>query len=100
MLLEMFMEVSEWKNARELIRPMTPEEQQKYNQQNNPAAMKLQGQIATIGARHQAKAAEIDQKEEAGMARDMVSKANDQAASWDERKWERDAIAGSVWAPG
>jgi hypothetical protein len=99
MLLEMFMEVSEWKNARELIRPMTPQEQQKYNQQNNPGAMKLQNQIATIGARHQAKSEEIDQKEEAGMARDMVSKANDQAASWDERKWERDAIAGSVWAP-
>lgn len=100
MLLEMFMEVSEWHNARELIRPMTPQESQKYQQQTNPTQGKVQAQIAAIGARHQAKAAEIDQKEEAGMARDMVSKANDQAATWDERKWERSAIDQSLWAPG
>ena len=97
-LLEMFMEVSEWKNARELIRPMTPAERQRY-QSNNPGQQKVQGQIAAIGARHQAKAAEIDQQNEAKMAQDLLGKASDEAAAWDERKWERQAINESEWAP-
>ena len=100
MLLEMFMEVSEWKNAKELIRPMNPDEQQKWQAAQQAQTMgKTQGQIATIGARHQAKSAEIDQQNEAKLAQDMLSKASDQAASWDERKWERAAINESLWAP-
>jgi hypothetical protein len=101
MLLEMFMEVSEWHNSRELIRPMTPEEQQKYQQasQGGQAQQKIQGQIAAIGARHQAKSEEIDQQNEAQLAQNMLSKAGDQAAAWDERKWERAAINDSLWAP-
>lgn len=99
MLLEMFMEISEWKNQKELIRPMTPQEQQQF-QQNNPGMQKVQSQIAAIGARHQAKAAEIDQQGEANIARDMLSKANEEAAGWDERKWQREQIAQSVFAPG
>ena len=98
MLLEMFMEISEWKNARELIRPMTPQEQQKY-QAANPGQQKVQAQVAAIGARHQAKSAEIDQQNEAAMARDMIGKANDEAALWDERKWERQEIGQSMFAP-
>lgn len=98
-LLEMFMEVSEWKNARQLIRPMTPEEQQKYQAQTSQTQQKVQGQIAAIGARHQAKSAEIDQANEAKLAQDLLGKASDQAAAWDERKWERDAIDQSIWAP-
>jgi hypothetical protein len=97
-LLLMFMEVSEWKNTRELIRKMTPEEEQKY-QQNNPGLQKIQAQTATIQARHVAKSQEIDQKAEAEIARDTLAKANDQAASWDERKWDREEMAGSVFAP-
>jgi hypothetical protein len=97
--LDMFMEVSEWKNARQLIRRMTPQEAQQH-QQNNPGQQRVQGQIAAIGARHQAKAAEIDQQNEAKVAEDLLGKANDQAAAWDERKWERAAIDKSVWAPG
>lgn len=97
-LLEMFMEVSEWKNARELIRPMTPAERQRY-QANNPGMQKVQGQIAAIGARHQAKSAEIDQQNEAKIAQDLLGKASDEAAAWDERKWERAAIEQSEWAP-
>lgn len=99
MLLEMFMEVAEWKNARELIRPMTPDEQQKYQAQMNQTPAKVQGQIAAIGARHQAKAQEIDQQGEAAIARDVLSKANDEAALWDERKWERAQIGESMFAP-
>jgi hypothetical protein len=98
-LLEMFMEVSEWKNARELIRPMTQAEQQKF-QQSNPGMQKIQGQIAAIGARHQAKSEEIDQQGEAKLAQNLLGKASDEAAAWDERKWERQAIDQSMWAPG
>lgn len=97
-LLEMFMEVSEWKNARELIRPMTPQEKQMFQQQN-PGQQKIQAQVATIGARHQAKSAEIDQANEAKLAQDLLGKASDQAAAWDERRWERAAINESEWAP-
>ena len=99
MLLEMFMEVSEWKNARQLIRPMTPQELQRYGQQTNPAAARVQGEVAMIGARHQARSAEIDQQAEANISRDMLSKANDEAALWDERKWQRDQIAQSMFNP-
>jgi hypothetical protein len=98
LLLEMFMEVSEWKDARQLIRKMTPEEQQRFHQ-SNPAQQKIQGEIAAIGARHQAKAAEIDQQGEAKLASDMLSKANDEAALWDERKWAREGIEASEFAP-
>lgn len=97
-LLEMFMEVSEWKNARELIRPMTPQEQQKY-QANNPGLQRVQGQVTAINARHQAKSAEIDQNNEAAMAREMIGRASDEAALWDERKWDREAIESSPFAP-
>jgi hypothetical protein len=98
-LLEMFMEVSEWKDSREVIRPMTPKEQAAH-QAANPGMQKVQAQVAAIGARHQAKSAEIDQQNEADLAKDLIGKASDQAAAWDERKWERAAIDQSMWAPG
>lgn len=97
-LLEMFMEVSEWKNSRELIRPMTQQESARY-QGNNPGVQRTQAQIAAIGARHQAKSAEIDQKAEADLARDILGKANDEAALFDERKWNRAMTDESVFAP-
>lgn len=99
-LLEMFMEVSEWKNARELIRPMTPQEQQMFQQnQNSSGQQHIQGQLAVVGAKHQAKAEEIDQQNEAKLAQEMLGKAGDQAAAWDERKWARAETANSLWAP-
>jgi hypothetical protein len=97
-LFAMFMEVTEWKNSRELIRPMTPQELQRYGQ-NNPGLQRVQGQIAGIQARHQAKSAEIDQKAEADLAKEMLGRANDEAAGWDERRWDRQAINESEFAP-
>jgi hypothetical protein len=99
LLLEMFMEVSEWKDSRELIRPMTPQEQQRFTQHTNQVAQKTQSQVAAIGARHQAKSAEIDQKAEADLAKQMIGSANDEAALWDERRWDRNLIGESVYAP-
>jgi hypothetical protein len=98
MLLEMFMEVTEWKNARELIRPMTPDEQKKY-QAANPGVQRVQGQLAAIQARHQGKSEEIDQQNEAALARDLLGKASDEAALFDERRWDRAQIDQSVYAP-
>jgi hypothetical protein len=98
MLLEMFMEVSEWKDSRELIRRMNKQEAAQF-QQNNSGQQKAQMQVAAIGARHQAKSEEIDQKAEADLATKMIGKANDQAALWDERKWDRDLINQSVFSP-
>jgi hypothetical protein len=98
MLLEMFMEVSEWKDSRELIRRMTKDEQ-KLHQQNNAGMQKTQAQVAAIQARHQTKTAEIDQKAEADMAKEMIGKASDEAALWDERKWDRELINQSMFAP-
>jgi hypothetical protein len=97
-LLDMFMEVSEWKNMRELIRPMTQKEMMMH-QQSNPGMQKTQAQIATIGARHQAKTAEIDQTNEAKLAQDLLGKASDEAALWDERKWMRSSIEQSEFSP-
>ena len=98
LLLEMFMEVSEWKDSRELIRRMTPQEQQMH-QQNNPGQAKAQAQVAAIGARHQAKTAEIDQQKEADLAKELIGKASNEAALWDERRWDRNLIEQSVYAP-
>ena len=98
-LLAMYMEVTEWRNSRELIRPMTPQERQNFMQASQAQA-KGQQQIAAIGARHQAKSAEIDQQNEAKLAQSLVGKASDEAALWDERRWDRETINQSVFAPG
>ena len=84
-IFEMFMEMSGWKNTREVIRPMTPKEQQSF-QNANPGAQKMQTTLATIGAKHQAKAAEIDQEGEAKLAHDMMLNAGEEAAAYTERK--------------
>lgn len=97
-LLAMYMEVTEWHNARELIRPMTPQERQNFMQASQ-AQSKGAAQIAAIGARHQAKSAEIDQQNEAKLAQSLVGKASDEAALWDERRWDRETINQSVFAP-
>lgn len=97
-LVNMFMEVTEWKNEKQLVRRMTAQER-KMHMQSNPAAAKVQGQVTAIAARHQAKTAEIDQQNEAQLARDMIGRADDQAALFDERSWDRQAINQSEFAP-
>jgi hypothetical protein len=84
-IFEMFMEMSEWKNTRELIRKMTPQEQQSF-QQMNPGVQKTKATIASIGAKHQAKSEEIDQENEAKLAHDLMLNAGEQAAAYTERQ--------------
>lgn len=97
LLFEMFMEVSEWKDQRELIRPMTPKEQQLF-QQNNPGLQKVQGNLAEIAAKHQAKTAEIDQNHEASLASKMMLQSGAEAAGYVSRQEERDQMRQGVYA--
>jgi hypothetical protein len=91
LLFDMFMEVSEWKDNRELIRPMTAKEQAIFAQ-NNPGLQKVQGALAEIAAKHTAKSQEIDQNHEASLASKMMLEAGQSAAGYVERQEERSAI--------
>lgn len=91
MLFEMFMEVSEWKDQRELIRPMTPQEQALF-QSNNPGLQKVQGDIAVVAAKHAAKTQEIDQNHEASLASKMMLQSGEAAAAYASRAEERHAM--------
>lgn len=95
-IFEMFMEMSGWKNTREVIRPMNPQEKQSF-QQNNPGAAKLQQMLTQIGAKHQAKSEEIDQQAEAHLAHDMVLSAGDEATGYVERRLMRNQENASVF---
>jgi hypothetical protein len=91
LLFDMFMEVSEWRDRRELIRPMTPEEYAKF-QQNNPGLQKVQGDIAVVQAKHAAKTQEIDQNHEASLASKMMLNSNAEAAAYVLRQESREQM--------
>lgn len=102
-IFEMFEEMSEWKNSRELIRLMTPQEKQQFLQSNQTGApaqqQELKGKLAQIAARHQAKSEEIDQQGEASVAHDMMLQAGEQAAAYTERKEMRNYEQAGVFTP-
>ena len=87
-LLHMVYEMSDWKNEREVIRPMNPQEQQSFAQ-NSPGAQKMQVAMGTIQAKHQAKSEEIDQQNEADLAKKMTVYPMEQAAQYEERRIDR-----------
>jgi hypothetical protein len=88
LLFDMFMEVSEWRDNRELIRPMTPPEAQKFAAAN-PGIQKVQGDLAVVAAKHEAKSQEIDQNHEAALASKMMLNSNAEAAAYVMRQVER-----------
>jgi hypothetical protein len=79
-LFDMMMEMSEWKNNRDVIRRMTPQELQLF-QSANQAVQKIQGAMALQDKKHQNKSEEIDQQNEAHLARDLVLQSSDRATS-------------------
>jgi hypothetical protein len=91
-LFEMLMEMSEWKNTRDVIRKMTAQEQRVYQQakQMNAQQQKLQADVAKINAKHQAASAEIDQKGEVRLAEKLTTHAvtdqSQRASDWIERQ--------------
>lgn len=88
MLLRMVYEMTEWKNSYEVIRKMSPQEKQQF-QQNSAAASKLTQAVQVIGAKHQAKSAEIDQQNEAALARKIAEYPMEQAGRYEERRQDR-----------
>jgi hypothetical protein len=90
-LLEMVYEMTEWKNGRQVIRRMNAQEQQAFSA-SNPAAQKAQGEAAIIGAKHQAKAAEIDQTAEANLATHLTLDPMEYAERHDERAADEAAL--------
>jgi hypothetical protein len=86
-LFEMLMEMSEWKNSREIIRKMTKEEAASYQQEIMGAAQaKVSGELKKIDAKHQATSAEIDQTAEARLASKLAEDAVDRAHGYVERQ--------------
>lgn len=98
-LFEMFLEMSEWKNNRNVIRPMTPQEKSQFEKMN-PGLQKLQEQQGLVEAKHKAKAAEIDQQQEARLAHDLVLTAGDKASAFEERAADYQADRGSSFFGG
>lgn len=90
-LFDMMMEMSEWKNDRDVIRQMTKQELALY-QAANQAIQKVQGAMALQDKKHQGKAQEIDQENEAHLARDLVLQSADRATSEVMRSDFREAV--------
>lgn len=78
-LFKMILETSEWKNSREVIRPLNPQEQQAL-QASNPAMQKVQGQIMVNQQQQQAKSALQDQENVARAAREVLRQTFEKAA--------------------
>jgi hypothetical protein len=73
-LFNMILEMSEWKNNRELIRKMTKEEFQMF-QSFDPTLQKIKGDLIKQKQKHNDDGEDIDQKSKALMARDVVKHA-------------------------
>ncbi len=95
-LLEMVYEMTEWKNAREVIRPMNQQEFERFQQASQTNA-KLQAAIAQIQAKHAAKTEEIDQSAEARLASKMTEYPMEQAARYEERRQDREMFRTSAF---
>jgi hypothetical protein len=85
-LLAMMLEASEWKNSRDIIKPMTPEMKQRMQQKANPAMQKaqVQSQLQAQGA--QEKAALQDQKDTARLSSHLIEDSLDRATGEDLRQ--------------
>ncbi len=72
-ILKMFFMVSDWKNFDDVIKPMTPEDQQRYQQtlQSNTAAVQLKGKMALQQQAHQNKLEEVEASNMAKAAREV-----------------------------
>lgn len=85
-LLAMMLEASEWKNSRDIIKPMTPEMKQRQAQQMNPVLQKakVQSQLQAQGA--QEKASLQDQKDTARLSSHLIEDSLDRATGEDLRQ--------------
>ena len=107
-LVNMVLEMSEWKNKRDLVVMMTPQEQQSMQQNNNPAAAKAQADSALLHQKQQGDMQMEDKKIAGRMAVNTVKDTHkasiesplDRAASFAERTAdERQMQASQFYAP-
>jgi hypothetical protein len=106
-LVNMVLEMSEWKNKRDLIVMMTPEEQQMM-QQSNPAAAKAQSDAALLHQKQQGEFALEDKKIAGRIATNTIKQTHEatvqsplqRAASFAERTADERAMqASAFYAP-
>jgi hypothetical protein len=100
-LFSMMMEMSEWKNTRNVIRKMTDEEKKMYMQaqQASVQQQKTEADIKKIAAKHEATSAEIDQKAEAQLASKLSVQAQEHAAAFVERQQVEHSLQSRGVAP-
>jgi hypothetical protein len=106
-LVSMILEMSEWKNKRDLVVMMTPQEQQSMQQQN-PAAAKAQSDAALLNQKQQGDMQLEDKKIAGRIAANTIKQTHtatiesplDRAASFAERTAdERQMQASQFYAP-
>lgn len=95
-LLNMLMEMSEWKNDRDIIRPFTKQESEAYQQSKIAAAQATaQAGVQKEQAKHAATQEQIDQKNEAQLASKLTMDSVDRGHAEVER-----SIVKKAEAPG
>jgi hypothetical protein len=92
-LLKMIMEMSEWKNSRNLVRRRTPQEEQSF-QAANQAQQKLQGQMALEQQKFGHQQQLTDQQAEARLASSVIENSLDKATGQEFRAEDRAAMEG------
>ena len=106
-LVQMVLDMSEWKNQNDLIQDMTPQEMQMMMQQN-PAAIKAQADMMLLNQKHQNDMELADKKTSGEIAKEAIKTTHEQAvkspleraAFYAQRlSNERDIRASQYYAP-
>jgi hypothetical protein len=90
-VLDMLMEMSEWKNQRQVIRRMKPDEMEMFKSMN-PALAQVMGKMKEIEAKHAATTEEIDQKTTGRLAEKVTMNALDRAAAHEDQQTAERAL--------
>jgi hypothetical protein len=106
-LVNMVLDMSEWKNKRDLVVKMTPEEQQ-MRQQQSAAATQAESKSSLLHQKQQGDMQLEDKKIAGGIARDSIKTAHgaavesplDRAASFAERTADERQMQGSQFFSG
>jgi len=93
---EMLLEVSEWKNARQLVRPMTDEERQFYQQQSSGPAAQAQAKVAAVQAKGEVDSKLQDQGATQNLASRIFETVLDRAGGMADRNMAEKAISAGM----
>jgi hypothetical protein len=95
-VFNMVMDVSEWKNQRALIVPMTDQEKQ-MQQQQNKAVQDLQTKIQLLMVKHKNDMELEDQKQQGRTSGHLIETAAEHAVGLQERDQDEKMVAGSPY---